>query len=279
MAIRDLLVHLDDTAQSAARLDLAAGLAQRFGAHLVGLHVLQVPLPVFAGAEAGGGAALAELIEDLQKEADAAATRVEANFQARIARDGLAGEWRLVEGMLGPQVGTQGRYADLVVVGQAAPEGPADNVHIEAALFDTGRPVLVVPYAGHAGSIGRRALIAWNSSREAARAVHDALPLLAGAEAVTVVTINPESGPDAHGEVPGADIARHLARHGLPVTVRRVAGSGISAGELLLNEVSDLGADLVVMGAFGHSRLREFVLGGATRTMLQQMTVPVLMAH
>jgi nucleotide-binding universal stress UspA family protein len=226
-------------------------------------------------------AAFAALIDDLQREAEVTAGRIAEEFKARIARDGLAGEWRQVEGVLASQIATQGRYSDLVVVGQAAPEGggPEDNLHIEAALFDTGRPALVVPHAGPAGSLGRRVLVAWNGSREAARAVHDALPLMAGAEAVTVVTIDPESGPDAHGEEPGADIARHLARHGLPVTVRRVVGSGIAAGDLLLNEAADLGADLIVMGAYGRSRLREFVLGGATRTMLRQMTVPVLMAH
>jgi nucleotide-binding universal stress UspA family protein len=136
-----------------------------------------------------------------------------------------------------------------------------------------------VPHAGHTGSIGRRVLIGWNGSPEAARAVHDALPLMVGAEAVTVVTIDPEGGPGANEEGPGADIARHLARHGLPVMVRRVTGPAAAAGDLLLNEAADLGADLIVMGAFGHSRLREFVLGGATRTLLAQMTAPVLMAH
>jgi nucleotide-binding universal stress UspA family protein len=105
------------------------------------------------------------------------------------------------------------------------------------------------------------------------------VPLLAGAERVTVLTINAEATPDGHGEEPGADIALHLARHGLQVTVRRIAGAEISAGDMLLNEATDLGADLIVMGGYGHSRLRELVLGGATRTLLGQMTVPVLMAH
>jgi nucleotide-binding universal stress UspA family protein len=238
-------------------------------------------LPIFAGAEAGGAAALATLIDDLQKDAEARAQRVEAAFKERMARDGLSGEWRLVQGLLPRQISAQGRCADLVIVGQVSSEGegPRDSAHIEAALFDSGRPVLVVPHAGHTGSIGRRVLIGWNGSPEAARAVHDALPLMVGAEAVTVVTIDPEGGPGANEEGPGADIARHLARHGLPVMVRRVTGPAAAAGDLLLNEAADLGADLIVMGAFGHSRLREFVLGGATRTLLAQMTAPVLMAH
>ncbi|WP_372619169.1 universal stress protein [Falsiroseomonas sp.] len=281
MTIRDILVHLDGTAASTARLDLAADLARRLSAHLVGLYVVDVPLPVFAGGDVGGGAVTAELITAMREDSLAAAARVAPVFREKLRRDGIAGEWREAEGTTAAQVALHGRYVDLVVVGQANPDGsnPGAAAAVEAALFTSGRPVLVVPSIWAGGSVGRRALVGWNASREAARAVNDALPLLKGAENVTVLTINAQATPDGHGEEPGADIALHLARHDLQVTVRRIAGAEISAGDMLLNEAADLGADLIVMGGYGHSRLRELVLGGATRTLLGQMTVPVVMSH
>jgi nucleotide-binding universal stress UspA family protein len=280
MAIRDILVHLDATPRAAARLDLAAQLAQRLQAHLTGLFVLDIPIPAFAGGEVAGAAAVADLIESMRAAGLEDAAKVEATFREKLRRDGLAGEWRLAEGITGGQLALHGRYADLVVVGQSGPDDAAtDSAAIEAALFQTGRPVLVLPHAGPVASLGKRVLVGWNASREASRALHDALPLIAGAESVTVLTINAEPGADSHGEEPGADIARHLARHGLKVTVRRIVGAEISAGDMLLNEAADLGADLLVMGGYGHSRFREFMLGGATRTLLGQMTVPVLMSH
>jgi nucleotide-binding universal stress UspA family protein len=279
MAIRDILVHLDTAPRAKARLDLAAALAQRLQAHLTGLFVLDIPLPAFAGTEVSGAAAMAQIIEDVRASGLEDAKAVEATFRETLRREGLPGEWRLVEGTTATQLAVNGRYADLLVIGQATPDSPAGNVAIEAALFQSGRPVLVVPHSGELPSLGRRVLVGWNASREATRALHDALPLMAGAESVTVLTINAEPGVEGHGEQPGADIALHLARHGLQVTVRRIQGADIGAGDLLLNEAADLGADLLVIGGYGHSRFREFMLGGATRTMLGQMTVPVFMSH
>jgi nucleotide-binding universal stress UspA family protein len=136
-----------------------------------------------------------------------------------------------------------------------------------------------VPHSGRFASVATRVLVGWNASREAARAVNDALPMLAGATTTCILAANPERGIGGHGEEPGADIALHLARHGLSVTVEHRVAPDVPDADLLLNHASDMSADLLVVGAYGHSRLREFVLGGVTRTLLRQMTVPVLMSH
>lgn len=279
MPIKDILVHLDGGAPAAGRLALAAGLARRHGAHLVGLFVVDVITPALGGAE--GGAALAQLIDQMRNDALETGRGVEAAFAATLSREGIAGEWRLAEGATQELVALHGRYADLLVLGQADPEADATAgaAVVSAALFGTGRPVLVVPHSGRFDAVGRRVLVGWNASREASRAVHDALPLLAGAELVTIAAVNPRRGLGAHGDEPGADIARHLARHGVTVQVEHSTAPEIGAGDILLNRAADLSADLLVVGAYGHSRLREMFLGGVTRTLLQQMTVPVLLSH
>jgi len=281
MALKDILVHLDGTAQAGVRLDLAAGLARRHGAHLVGLHVVDVVMPMMMAADAGSGSVLADMMQRMRADAMAEAAKVEAHFSAALGREGIAGEWRIAEGATPEHVALHGRYADLAVLGQADPDAgqPGAAATLEAVLFDSGRPALVVPYAGRFATVGQRVLVGWNAGAQAARAVHDALPLMAGAASVTVSAVNPRRGIDAHGDQPGADIARHLARHGLKVTVEHTVAPEIGAGDMLLNRASELSADLLVVGAYGHSRLRETILGGVTRTLLKQMTIPVLMAH
>jgi len=280
MALREILLHLDAAAPAAARLDFAAHLAKRSGAHLVGLHMLDLAVPIIAG-DMGGGAALAGLMEGMREEAEGEADRIRAMFEERLAREGLSGEWRMLEGPTVALMAENGRYADLIVLGQTDPDvpRPGGRALIEAALFETGRPVLVVPYAAAPAGAPRHAMIAWNASREASRAVHDALPVLALMERVTVLVVEPEATPGAHGQEPGADIARHLARHGLRVEVRRAVAPDIAVGEVILNTIAEEQVDLLVMGGYGHSRLREFMLGGTTRSLLGAMTAPVLMSH
>jgi len=281
MPLRDILVHLDATAPGRSRLALAADLARRHEAHLTGLFVVDIPLPVVAAGDGAGSAVLAELTQRTRADALAAAATVEAEFRERLRRDGLAGEWRLAEGSASRLVTLHARYADIAVLGQEDPESgpPGAGAIIEEALFSSGRPVLAVPYAGRFESLGRRVLIGWNASGQAARAVNDALPLIAAAETATVLVVNPRRGLDGHGEEPGADIARHLARHGVRVQVEHTASGELDEGDVLLNRAAELPADLLVMGAYGHCRLRELLLGGVTRTVLRQMTAPVLMAH
>lgn len=283
MTYKDLLVVLDEDERSRERIALAASLAERFGAHLVGLYVavgreppgrfdaFNADIPMFR--------AIYQEIEDkIRRQAEA--TRVV--FEQIVGRHALSAEWREAGGYLAEEVAMHGRYADLIVLGQidpADPWSPLLHPRPEEVALAAGRPILVVPYVGHFEQIGRRVLVAWDASREATRAVNDAMPLLVAASSVTVLTIDAEQAVAGHGEVPGADIALHLARHGVPATAERTVSAGIGIGNALLSRASDLGADLLVMGAYGHSRVRELLLGGATRTVLATTTLPVLMAH
>ena len=148
-------------------------------------------------------------------------------------------------------------------------------------VLASGRPVLVVPYVGTYPRVGERVMIAWDASREAARAVADSLPLLQAAQQVVTLSANPDTGgrSDRHGEIPGADIARHLARHGVRVEAQRLNAKEVSIADMLLNRIADEGIDLLVMGAYGHARVREIWLGGVTRSLMQYMTVPVFISH
>ncbi|MBJ7251856.1 MAG: universal stress protein [Acetobacteraceae bacterium] len=278
MKLCDILVHIDQSPRALMRLDIAAELARQHGAHLTALQVIDVALPVMAMGDGGGGAVIAELMEQMRQSALAAGVKLKVAFEAALAREGIMGEWRQVEGTTQEILALHGRYADLLVLGQDDPEGDSAGL-LEAMVFDCGRPVLAIPFARSFKTIGKRVLVGWNASRAASRALHDALPLIAKAETATVFLANPKRGLGGHGEEPGADIARHLARHGMKVEVAMAIADDVPDSALLLNHASDMGADLLVMGAHGHSRLREFILGGMTRSLLREMTVPVLLSH
>ncbi len=278
MKLCDILVHIDQSPRALMRLDIAAELARQHGAHLTALQVIDVALPVMAMGDGGGGAVIAELMEQMRQSALAAGVKLKVAFEAALAREGIMGEWRQVEGTTQEILALHGRYADLLVLGQDDPESDSAGL-LEAMVFDCGQPVLAIPFAGSFKTIGKRVLVGWNASRESSRALHDALPLIAKAETATVFLANPKRGLGGHGEEPGADIARHLARHGMKVEVAMAIADDVPDSALLLNHASDMGADLLVMGAYGHSRLREFILGGMTRSLLREMTVPVLLSH
>jgi nucleotide-binding universal stress UspA family protein len=182
-----------------------------------------------------------------------------------------------VEGATREVLSEHARYVDLVVLGQE--EHGRGTGLVEAAIFGAGRPVLVVPFAGRFDTIGERVLVCWNGSREASRAVHDGMALLTAAQSVRVMAVNQAGGVGAEQDVPAADLAAHLARHGVRASAEHTVAPGIEPAEAILNEVAEGGIDLLVMGAYGHSRIRELVMGGVTRTLLRSMTVPVLMAH
>jgi nucleotide-binding universal stress UspA family protein len=280
MAYQDLLVHLDDGTGCARRVDAAIRLAASHGAHLTGFYPL-VEIPLL-------NAIRDRIPRDLQArmaaEAKAQAEAALKTFREAAERGGIAYETRTDQALdttLASVLGMHARYADLVVLGQVDPDQPpyvGSDLPAEVVLA-AGRPLLVVPHDWAPGPLGERVLVAWDASREAARAVSDALPILERAGSVLVVSVNPQPTPLGHGEVPGADIAVHLARHGIEVEVQSIETGEMDVGEALLSVAADGTRDLLVMGAYAHSRLRELVLGGATRTVLERTTLPVLMAH
>jgi nucleotide-binding universal stress UspA family protein len=278
MPYKTILVHVDNGARAPVRVGVASALARRSDAHLIGIHALTtIKLPGYARVAMEGGARLDEYQAKLAADAARAAKQV---FDRGTSAAGITkSEWRESREDAAEAVPVHARYADVVVVGQPN-EGDTGGVEPdfpERLLLAAGRPLLLVPYAGDFTEVGKRVLVAWNASREAARAVTDAIPLLREAQSVQVVAFDPGGAP--HGAVPGADIGLYLARHGIKVTVSQQTADDIDVGNQLLSRAADLDIDLIVMGGYGHSRLKELVLGGVTRTILQSMTVPVLMSH
>jgi nucleotide-binding universal stress UspA family protein len=283
MALKDILVQVDDSRGHPSRIAHAAEIAARCGAHLTGLFVVDTVTFSALAAPGGPDFAAVDAFRALQDQHRAArfalADRLAALFSEAAERAGVTSEWRTAEDDPASAMALHARYADLAILGQADPDNPPVGADVvQTVLLNSGRPVLVVPFIG-TESVGRRALVAWNAGREAARAVNDALPLLVRAEKVTVLAINPRHGIAGEGDVPAADIALHLARHGVQAEAAYTVAEDIGVGDMILSRAAELGADLIVMGGYGHSRAREFVLGGATRTLLRHMTAPVLLSH
>jgi nucleotide-binding universal stress UspA family protein len=279
MSFKEILVTLEVGAALERRMLHAANLALTHEAHLIGLSVIE-PLNL-AGYFSPSIEAFVEIEEQHRQAADKAAQKIGSEFQAMCSRLGIAGEWRLDKGDTAGLAVEHARYADLTIVGQVNPERPPTGAAAslpQRLALASGRPVLIIPYVGRYEAIGNRVMVSWNRSREAARAVNDALPILQRAEYVTVLSINPEQG-DPRPSPPGADVALHLARHGVKVETSYTVAHDIAVGSEILSRASDLGVDLIVMGCYGHSRIRELILGGASREILGHMTVPVLMSH
>lgn len=288
MTIKDLLVHFGDPERAEYHLAIACDLAKRHSAHLTGLLVVEPSLGPHAQFEfapgaigAGTGAMSRSPTFMSQVRYDSAADKsFEALFLAMTEENGIHAEWRTAVGSAAT-VADYALYSDLTIVSQRDPDRAASNDFDkvpEAVLMASGRPVLIIPYAGNFTTIGRRVMIAWKRSREAARAVNDAWPILAKADSVALVAVNPESagsdGLDSAGRM-----AQHLLQHGVKAHVERPVMKGIADATVLLNAAGDMAADLIVSGGYGHSRIRELALGGVTRTLLTEMVAPVLMSH
>lgn len=279
MGYRTLLVHVDPGRQAPARIAAAAALALQHDAHLVGLAATGWTLmPTEATPSLGLAAYQEAALQALREQADACIAR----FEAQLRQLGVTRfESRVDIGYPESAMVAAARCCDLTVVSQLDPEGgslAAPSLVAQDLLMQSGRPVLLLPFAGPTSPPYARALVAWNGSREAARAVKDALPLLRRAQVEVVVFDAPEDAQGAPAQLPGADIGPWLARHGVDVELRHVPVS-VAAGEALLSHAADMGADLIVAGGYGHSRLRELVMGGVTRTLMHSAPVPVLLSH
>jgi nucleotide-binding universal stress UspA family protein len=285
MPFKDILVYLDNGRGWETRLRLAGELARRQGAHLTGLYGIE-PLPLGAANATRNTYVEVETVRLLQQRyrdaALEAAAAAEQAFRETARAAAVGEEWRLLEGDVAQLATLHARYADLMVLGQVDPDNPGHGSAQrlpESVLVGSGRPALLVPYVGRFETVGDTVLVAWNATREAARAVNDAIPILQGAQQVTVLSVNPARGIAGDGDLPAADIAHHLARHGIKAEASYTVAEDVEVGDLILSRAADLGADLIVMGGYGHSRTRELILGGATRSLLEHMTVPVLLSH
>jgi nucleotide-binding universal stress UspA family protein len=285
MALKDLLVYVDESESSPIRLRLAAELAIRHGSRLTALHVRErsrAQLDLRKAAELGlvSAQGLHDLDRGIEASIEAAAERLRSTLAA-LARDyDFEAELRSVEGEASIVVPQYARYADLCIVGRDQPEGASVNYSFsEQLLFVTGRPVLFVP-SGSFETLGRHIVVAWNSSRPAARSLNDALPLLERAEQTTVLMVNPSGFIGGHHAPPGEQLIEHLRRHGVSadaVQVEEVPSGSIA--HTLQSKAHALGADLFVAGAFGHPRLWEKLLGGVTHDLIAHMTLPIFMSY
>jgi nucleotide-binding universal stress UspA family protein len=278
-----ILMFLDDDARADVRNEQAVRFARRLGSHVEGLCCLR-PVPVGVEAVAAMGAVVEPLTADLQTARREAAAR-QQRFRSLCGRLEVASFETEVDDSddaAGRAIVRRAALHDLVIVGQPDPAqagAPRRRVAVDEVVLHSPRPTLLLPYAGHFDEFGRTALVAWDGSHGAARAAADALPLLRLAQTVHVVVFDPPGGPGSTmAASPAQDVVRWLGRHGVrAVGQARYAGSDI--GNALLSLAADLGADLLVMGCWGHARLAERLLGGATRTVMASMTLPVLTSH
>ena len=288
MTYKTVLLHVDDSASRGARIDAAASIAQACGGHLTGVALTGVSRLLYQNQpDLDADPNLSLHLNFLRERA----TRALDGFEQQVRAAGVASfEQRVLDDEAAGGISLLARYADLVVISQynAKDKSPSVMRDFPAyVLLHSGRPVLIVPYAPPLPLLAppaaaRNVLISWNASKEASRAVSAALPLLQRAGQVHVAIFDAQVHAAEHGEQPGAELTHYLARHGVEARLHLLDGGGVrrgDIGEALLSQAADLSADLLVMGAYGHSRLRETILGGVTRTILQNMTIPVLMAH
>jgi len=272
----EIVVFIDGTESGAGILEFAGALAQEHDARLIGVFMLPeaaiTPPETFAR-----GKGIPKVIEAHQAQLEGIEAEHRALFEDIVRRHGIRSEWRPLP-HLSSDVVVHTHYADLAVIARPTGETADPPGLVESLVLTSGRPIIILPPRSTASRV-RRILVGWNGAREAVRAVADALPLLVRAAAVEVLVVDPQRHQDSHGQEPGADIARHLARHGAHVEVRRLSSGGEDVGRVLLSQAAAFNADLVVMGAYGHSHLSGWVFGSVTRTVLREAGVAVLMSR
>jgi len=301
MALKDILVCLDPTEAGERRLRLAAAIAREHHAHLSAAYLLSeaapgvppyegavgIPAPTGATAIAQGSVVAGvplpgapPITSPAPSPSAELADIVEQRFRAEVQPHGIDGDWHLFGSGDSEELIALSRTMDLVVFGQAVSDYRLPTgFSPEDIVMACGQPMLLIPFAGEFGSVGRRVLIAWDGTREASRAMHDALPLMAQAEAVWVMTVRArDANSDDRG--PSLDrVVRHLQRHSIAATTEESIGGDVPTAELLLSRASDMGADLLVAGAYHHSQLREAIIGGVSRALLHHMPVTILISH
>ena len=276
--IKDLVVNLTLEAARDPAAEFALSIASAFEAHIAATAFAFDPVVTPAVLDG-----LSATWVDVQREESRASAKAAiAKFEAAAQREGLSFEHRLFETSLGDAIAVFGKIArrfDLSVVKQQEPDRPnGDDLIVEAGLFQSGRPVVIVPYIQKASLKLDRIMVAWDGSQRAAHHIpDDAMPFLTRAKAIDVVMVT--TGHTKKDEVPGVEIGTHLARHGLKIDVHQLVAEDIDVANTILSFAADNATDFIVMGGYGHSRLREFVLGGTTRSILRTMTVPALMTH
>jgi nucleotide-binding universal stress UspA family protein len=275
--VKDIIVNLSVTKEGSVVGKYAVSVAAALEAHLTGVAFIYDPVVPISGA----GYIPAEVIEIQREDNETAADAAIKSFTAATDQAGISAEPLITNASLagaGDHFARMARRFDLAIVGQAEPEiSSMEQIIGETTLFESGRPMIMVPYIQKAPFKTDNVMICWDGSRIAARAVADAIPIIRKSGRVEIVIVASDRGK--RDEIEGADIGQHLARHGLKVDVHRISGGNIDVGDALLSHAADSGADFMVMGGYGHSRLREFVLGGVTRSIFGSMTLPVLLSH
>ncbi len=279
MDIKNILLHLDHSSGCSNRLDIAFAMARDNGAGIDGLFVVpDYVVPSYVEAQIS-----VDLITDVTEKAIARAEEALVGYRQRAADAGVEMNARVVEGQVIPILREHTKYTDLLLLGQDNPEDP-DNASYglaDALLFEGASACMVVPHSGKLDAPGRRILLTWNASRESARALREAMSMLQRAETVVVLSSEPDDGDSdvARGHPHAQELARFLESHGIESVSSGIADVDVSPSDAIIGQAADMNADLIVMGAYGHARLREIILGGVTRDLLKQSTVPLFLAH
>ena len=279
MTYKTILVILRDLEDCEHVLDTALHLTESFGSHLIGLHAEPAVKASFAAPIEIPDAAVFEVD---QSDIEERMSELGAAFKERCEREGISWEWRPIRSLSGDNALSalsSARCADVVVVRQHEEEKEEDFADLEALVLESGRPVLFVPYVGRKSVAIEHAVVAWNGTRESARAVYDALPLLQAAKEVEILTVDPEDNVEQSKAMAGAEIAAALTRHGIKVSTKMEISDGLPAAAIIQNRLADTGSDLLVMGGYSKSRLREYLFGGVTRAMLKSMPNLTLMSR
>jgi nucleotide-binding universal stress UspA family protein len=274
MSYKTIVAIIQTPKDNERLLQAVVPLASQLGAHVTGVHAEALPMPMTTGM----GFPDADFITTASEVNRKRAAELESRFSARLADAGISSEWRAVESFSGDSAiaaRAAARTADLILASEADPKETSNGADLDALLYDTGRPVLLVPISGMREGVFRKVLVAWNGTREAARAAFDALPFIIEAEETTVVTV------DASQDLVNSagKLAAALARHDAHVSVSELKSNGRPVADIIASQCDLSAAELLVMGAYGHSRIREFLFGGVTRSVLESMPIATFMSH